>query len=1324
MHDEKLQAFDNDGKSIPGGVSRLQVHRYGVWHRAVSIFVLNEYGEILLEKRSPLKDLFPGLYDIPGGHLKLGQSPLDAACAELEEELGIHVEPSRLTALCAEDQVIERFMLPERSIINLERKTIYLIQITREEEENILGRSAEWAGLSAKELEEKGATGEVSHVELWSWMRLQDALNAKEGRKLASGTEFSLSYYPVRSRVSSLCADLRNGKRWSFWNANRKIFPEDDWQTITDERLFETFLEKPSEPASKDDVEAAFELGRNQPSGAYQIGRFRLEVSGDGYWGAKLRDPATNYVDNLLKVIARDPGARESLLSKAPEIQTFVWQALNLPMANGNRFRDELGNLVDIAVARKAALVWLEHNAGDILSKEDLLYPTRALAKSCIEAGRTLLAGWYRLIDRYTDTSDPRFARLEGLFLRGLGAASVDFNNPRFQKELSANDGPGSWITEFIQKSTSQSMAEQLGGVRFLKEFIDQYVGSSQDATLTFLPGSSAQAYFSLAICQELLKQAPGLRILFAPKAGTPGSDLNLEDAQAALVAEAKGMLAYLAAQHESGRFSFVPNGPTCHGLDPARLSRDMGEALSNATVIIAEGQAYAEIRGWKKPTFVAFRVNGRVAEAIHGVSRRDGACAFVRLTPGVDHFEDFEEAVLRSQTDRGDDRTIPMALQTTSEYVEAIAGDLRPPAPLEGKGKSRSDDKPLPKLKGKKVLAEYKLQLTSTVEDAMSDRNLPLLIKHIFQDDRQDAIRHIRAEARRLGKTFVQVVLGVAARPPDPNVVRKYYDERTFPVFACGGGGGFNGVTLKALKKLDLPVAAGVPSTDDGGNSGELQKWLREKRGFVFGVGDMAGVLQDSTENKGKQAILAYRFDHEPTIETRESLAAAVLDRIHREISNPTYADSPIRSAPDFLSFVCDQLNLARIIDRTFRTGTPEERLPVKKASIRNLNVIAACELCKCLGDRAKVSQENRLAALYVLEKAIGATARTMVLPVTNDECVLYLEYDQPVDVDLAKQFKIPPAALQKDHRRLFGQQYIDKLPQRSKRKIAGVAVSPTRPSRRPKANPEYLARLRGAKLFVMGAGSLISSQLSQLAVEGVLETLMTCRDMRKILVINHVKLDETFGMTLREQIQLIERVATKNVPRKIIEDVAPKTRRLRIGDIFTDVIVPRTVAREVESEMIEQNYTWNRATDKQVFVELSATNSGRSIKVLRNRYVDFLLDYPSVQAVLGITLREIDVLSCLEQPCTFDGKRTEIGRYRGALFATKDDINYMVRQGIQRRNIHEVDSIGENWKILKAEGEFLFEFFPGLVPDALTGIFRIALERGSEKAQCSPHF
>ena len=45
----------------------------------------------------------------------------------------------------------------------------------------------------------------------------------------------------------------------------------------------------------------------------------------------------------------------------------------------------------------------------------------------------------------------------------------------------------------------------------------------------------------------------------------------------------------------------------------------------------------------------------------------------------------------------------------------------------------------------------------------------------------------------------------------------------------------------------------------------------------------------------------------------------------------------------------------------------------------------------------------------------------------------------------------------------------------------------------------------------------------------------------------------------------------------------------------------------------------------------------------------------------------------------------------------------------------IHEIDSVGENSKLLKAEGNPEVEYFPGLVAGALSGILQIALERGA---------
>ncbi|HYU34486.1 MAG TPA: 2-phospho-L-lactate transferase CofD family protein [Thermoanaerobaculia bacterium] len=1266
MQDELLAALDSSGKILPEPVSRQEAHRRGIWHRSVAIFVLSSQGEILLEKRSLHKDLFPGFFDIPGGHVRSGQAPAETAREELREELGLVVEPSRLQPLSEEDAILERVVLPEKAIINLERKTAYLVEINETEEQSILQRAAEWARASAHELAMRGPEGEVSHIELWSWERLQHALRDRDRRRLASGVESALSDEGTRNQIGKRILDLRDERRREFWEENEEFLDCGNPVQRSDRRLFELLVDSPTSIATTNEVDAIFELGTDEISGAYLIGNFRLQVAGDAYWGAKLLDPATRYVDNLLQTVAFgcSTEAREKLLDAAPAARRFVAGVLNFPLENGSRFRDGLGNLTEIAVARKAVLIWLRKYAAGFLSAEVLDNPTRSVAHECLKAGRTLLTTW----SARSFTSDKE--RLKDLALLGLGASAVDFNNPQFQVRLAENAGPGSWILQFIEERTAESLCPELGADAFLDEFCDRYLASGQPVELAFLPGSAAQAYVSLALCQEMLRQNPSLRVSFIPKSGAPGNDLTLDDAQTALQMEAAGALADLAAYAKEQRFIVVPNGPAGHGLDPARLSSDTAAVLARATAIVAEGQAYAEIRGWKKPTYIAFRVHGRVAEAIHGVSRARGACGFVRLTPGVDHFEGFEAAVLREMTDATNGATIRAASQTTSEYVTA-----------------------------------------------MLSQNFALVVNGLFQGDQSEACRQLRAEARRLARTFAEVVIGNAAKPPARLLVRNYYEQSEYTVFACGGGGGFNGVTLKALRLLGLPVAAGVPSTDDGGSTGELQLWFRHARGFVFGVGDMAAILQDSLDNKGKQAVLAYRFDHEPV-----DLAAGVLERIVTEMSQPTYEDSPIGTAIDFLSFTCDQLNLARIIDRSFRSDPGSQRLPVKGASIRNLALIAAYELCGCLGEMETATGEARLSALYVLEKALGIRTRLMVLPVTYDECMLYLEYETPVPSNLAQAFRVPSTHLQSDGRRLFGQRYIDKLPHDGRRRTAGVVAGIEAMERRPKVNPEYLARLRKAKLFIMGAGSLIGSQLAQLTIDGVAETLILRRDMRRILVLNHVKMDETRGMSLREHVKLIETIATESVTQEMLDRISPSTKRLRIADLFTDVVIPRTVAREIEAEMAEHGFTWDPVMDDQPkFIHLGAIDGDRapSRRILRNRYVEFIIQYPEVRERLGITLREIEVLSYMEQPHSLYAGRTEAGRYRGALFATDEDIRYLVEQGIQLRNIHEIDSIGENWKLLKSEGSPCFEFFPGLVPEALMGIIRIALERGSDSIE-----
>src|SRR6266851_2364710 len=97
--DELVAALDHDGKPLPSPVYRSDAHRLGIWHRAISVFVLNRYGEVLIERRSESKDLFPGFYDIVGGHLQPRQEPIEAAAQEIYEELGLRDTQTRLEQL-------------------------------------------------------------------------------------------------------------------------------------------------------------------------------------------------------------------------------------------------------------------------------------------------------------------------------------------------------------------------------------------------------------------------------------------------------------------------------------------------------------------------------------------------------------------------------------------------------------------------------------------------------------------------------------------------------------------------------------------------------------------------------------------------------------------------------------------------------------------------------------------------------------------------------------------------------------------------------------------------------------------------------------------------------------------------------------------------------------------------------------------------------------------------------------------------------------------------------------------------------------------------
>lgn len=76
--------------------ARVVVHRDGLLHRAVHVFVFNAQGQLYLQCRSMTKDTAPGKWvSSCSGHVDSGESYDTAARRELGEEIGLY-EPNEM----------------------------------------------------------------------------------------------------------------------------------------------------------------------------------------------------------------------------------------------------------------------------------------------------------------------------------------------------------------------------------------------------------------------------------------------------------------------------------------------------------------------------------------------------------------------------------------------------------------------------------------------------------------------------------------------------------------------------------------------------------------------------------------------------------------------------------------------------------------------------------------------------------------------------------------------------------------------------------------------------------------------------------------------------------------------------------------------------------------------------------------------------------------------------------------------------------------------------------------------------------------------------
>lgn len=95
---ELFDAFDESGNSLGFELIRGESIPFGVYHKIVQIYTLNEKNEILITQRHPLKH-FGYYWEITAGSVIKGEDELSAALRELKEETGINANINELVLM-------------------------------------------------------------------------------------------------------------------------------------------------------------------------------------------------------------------------------------------------------------------------------------------------------------------------------------------------------------------------------------------------------------------------------------------------------------------------------------------------------------------------------------------------------------------------------------------------------------------------------------------------------------------------------------------------------------------------------------------------------------------------------------------------------------------------------------------------------------------------------------------------------------------------------------------------------------------------------------------------------------------------------------------------------------------------------------------------------------------------------------------------------------------------------------------------------------------------------------------------------------------------
>ncbi|MBP3501859.1 MAG: NUDIX domain-containing protein [Clostridia bacterium] len=92
---ELVDKFDNRRAPLNKVTERFEVIE-GEYRQSMHLWIMNDKGEFLIQKRSDNKKTNPGLWSITGGGVEAGERSYETVIREAKEELGVDINPDKV----------------------------------------------------------------------------------------------------------------------------------------------------------------------------------------------------------------------------------------------------------------------------------------------------------------------------------------------------------------------------------------------------------------------------------------------------------------------------------------------------------------------------------------------------------------------------------------------------------------------------------------------------------------------------------------------------------------------------------------------------------------------------------------------------------------------------------------------------------------------------------------------------------------------------------------------------------------------------------------------------------------------------------------------------------------------------------------------------------------------------------------------------------------------------------------------------------------------------------------------------------------------------